>query len=74
MQSTLLSSLWLALVSFAVLPAARADVKLADGTMLPEKPYFIVSYLEVAPGATTSASTPPTPRSSAKSRPPRCSS
>jgi quinol monooxygenase YgiN len=49
MQSAFRTSLWLAAASFALLPAVRADVKMADGTMLPDKPYFIVSYIEVAP-------------------------
>lgn len=31
--------------------SAEAQVKLADGTMLPEKPSFIVSYIEVAPAS-----------------------
>jgi len=42
----------LATLSFGLLPAAHADVKLSNGTMLPDKPYFIVSYIEVAPAAT----------------------
>jgi quinol monooxygenase YgiN len=55
MQSALRTSLWLALVSFAVLPAVRADVKMADGTMLSDKPYFIVSYVEVEPRSAAKA-------------------
>jgi len=55
MQSALRTSLWLALASFALMPPVQADVKLADGTMLSDKPYFIVTYIEVAPGATDKA-------------------
>jgi quinol monooxygenase YgiN len=43
------------MLSLAVASGANADVKLADGTMLPEKPYFIVSYIEVAPAAAAKA-------------------
>jgi quinol monooxygenase YgiN len=39
------------LLAFAGTSIARADVKLGDGTILPEAPYFIVSYIEVAPDA-----------------------
>lgn len=41
----------LAILSFGLLPAAHADVKLSNGTMLSDKPYFIVSYIEVAPAS-----------------------
>ena len=37
-----------ALLGLAVVPAV-AQVKLANGTLLPEKPYFIVTYIEAAP-------------------------
>lgn len=39
------------LLAFAGASAAWADVKLRDGTVLSDKPYFIVSYIEVAPDA-----------------------
>jgi quinol monooxygenase YgiN len=45
---TLLAGL---LLAFAGTSIARADVKLGNGTMLSDKPYFIVSYIEVAPDA-----------------------
>ena len=38
-----------AMLSLVVAHPALADVKLRDGTVLPEKPYFIVTYIEVAP-------------------------
>jgi quinol monooxygenase YgiN len=38
-----------AMLSLAVAHPALAEVKLRDGTVLPEKPYFIVTYIEVAP-------------------------
>jgi quinol monooxygenase YgiN len=34
----------------AAQPALAQQVKLRDGTLLPEKPFFIVTYIEVAPG------------------------
>jgi quinol monooxygenase YgiN len=37
------------LLSFAGTLAANADVKLSNGTMLLDKPYFIVTYIEAAP-------------------------
>ena len=40
-------SLWLTAAT-----ASLADVKLGDGTMLSDKPYFIVSYVEAAPSST----------------------
>lgn len=43
----LLSSV--AMLSLVVAHPALAEVKLRDGTVLPEKPYFIVTYIEVAP-------------------------
>jgi len=55
MQSALRTSLWPVLALLGLMPAVQADVKLADGTMLSDKPYFIVSYIEVAPGATDKA-------------------
>jgi quinol monooxygenase YgiN len=39
----------LAVLFAAAAPAAHADVKLANGTMLPDKPTFIVTYIEAAP-------------------------
>jgi quinol monooxygenase YgiN len=38
-----------ALLSLAAAPYAQAEVKLRDGTVLSEKPYFIVTYIEAAP-------------------------
>ena len=38
-----------AMLSLVVAHPALAEVKLRDGTVLPEKPYFIVTYIEVAP-------------------------
>ena len=38
-----------AMLSLVVAQPALAEVKLRDGTVLPEKPYFIVTYIEVAP-------------------------
>jgi quinol monooxygenase YgiN len=49
MQSLLRTSFVLAILSFGLLPAAHADVKLSNGTMLPDKPYFIVTYIEADP-------------------------
>ena len=43
-------------LSLVFAPAAMAaEVKLANGTMLPDKPYFIVTYIEVAPSETQKA-------------------
>jgi quinol monooxygenase YgiN len=39
------------LLAFASASITRADVKLADGSMLSDKPYFIVSYIEASPSA-----------------------
>ena len=30
-------------------PALAQQVKLRDGTLLPEKPFFVVTYIEIAP-------------------------
>jgi quinol monooxygenase YgiN len=38
-----------ALLCLIVAPPAVAEVKLRDGTVLSEKPYFIVTYIEAAP-------------------------
>lgn len=38
-----------AILGLVVAHPALAEVKLRDGTVLPEKPYFIVTYIEVAP-------------------------
>jgi quinol monooxygenase YgiN len=43
-----------AMLSLVAHPAL-AEVKLRDGTVLPEKPYFIVTYIEVAPSETQKA-------------------
>ena len=40
---------------FASASLAAADVKLADGTVLSAKPFYIVTYVEVAPGDTATA-------------------
>lgn len=36
-------------------PIAQADVELSDGTVLPSEPYYIVSYVEVAPSSAAEA-------------------
>jgi quinol monooxygenase YgiN len=41
--------------TFGASSALSADVKLADGTMLPDKPYYIVTYVEVAPAEAAKA-------------------
>lgn len=38
-----------ALLCLIVAPSALAEVKLRDGTVLPEKPFLIVTYIEAAP-------------------------
>ena len=43
------------LLAFAGATVTRAEVKLADGTVLPDKPYFIVTYIEAAPDAARKA-------------------
>ncbi len=40
-----------ALLCVIVTPAALAEVKLKDGTVLPDQPYFVVTYIEAAPSA-----------------------
>lgn len=46
---------WKSLLGIALLglagahPALAQQVKLRDGTLLPEKPFFIVTYIEIAP-------------------------
>lgn len=42
--------LGLAVLCLSVAPAASVEVKLKDGTVLSDKPYFIVTYIEAAPG------------------------
>lgn len=37
------------LACLAAAPASAAEVKLGDGTMLSDKPYFVVTYIEAAP-------------------------
>ena len=49
----LLSGVAMLVLVFA--QSALAEVKLRDGTVLPEKPYFIVTYIEVAPSETQKA-------------------
>jgi quinol monooxygenase YgiN len=44
-----------ALLCLIVAPPALAQVKLSNGTMLPDKPFFIVTYIEVAPSETKKA-------------------
>ena len=39
------------LLALSSASAGAAEVKLRDGTVLPDKPYFIVSYIEAAPDA-----------------------
>jgi quinol monooxygenase YgiN len=49
MQSPLRILSVCAILALALLPAARADVKLSNGTVLSDKPYFVVTYVEAAP-------------------------
>jgi quinol monooxygenase YgiN len=42
-------------VMFGAATATAADVKLGDGTMLSAKPFYIVTYIEVDPGAAAKA-------------------
>lgn len=51
MKSLLRTVFVLAVLALGALPAAYADVKLGNGTLLPDKPYFIVSYIEAAPAS-----------------------
>jgi quinol monooxygenase YgiN len=44
-----------AVLGVAFAPPAPAQVKLANGTVLPERPFFIVTYIEVAPADTHKA-------------------
>ncbi len=39
-----------AFLAIVCTPSALAQVKLANGTVLPDAPFFIVTYIEVAPG------------------------
>ncbi len=43
------------IVMFGAASATAADVKLGDGTMLSAKPFYIVTYVEVAPSAAAKA-------------------
>ena len=47
MRSLMRNLLWLAVVSFGLVSAAQAQTKLRDGTVLSDKPYYIVTYIEV---------------------------
>ncbi len=51
MHSLLRTLSVVAMLSFGLLPAAHADVKLSNGTMLPDKPYFVVTYIEADPAS-----------------------
>jgi quinol monooxygenase YgiN len=42
-------------VPLVLASAAQAQVKLRDGTVLPEKPFYIVTYVEAAPAAAAQA-------------------
>jgi quinol monooxygenase YgiN len=42
-------------VVFAASSAPAADVKLANGTVLSAKPFYIVTYIEVDPSGTRAA-------------------
>lgn len=55
MQYLLRTLLVLAILSIGFLQVANAQVKLKDGTVLSGKPYFIVSYIEVAPASAGTA-------------------
>lgn len=48
MKSLLRPLLYLAVLSFALTPAVQAQTKLRNGTVLSDKPYFVVTYIEVA--------------------------
>ena len=51
MQSLLRSLFIVVLMPFSFLQDAHAQVKLSNGSILSDKPYFIVSYIEVAPAS-----------------------
>lgn len=42
-------------VTFGITSAKAGDVKLGDGTVLSAKPFYIVTYVEVAPGSIAAA-------------------
>jgi quinol monooxygenase YgiN len=49
MQSLLRTVVGIMVLSFA--PMAQADVELSDGTVLSSEPYYVVTYVEVAPSS-----------------------
>jgi quinol monooxygenase YgiN len=51
MQCSPRTLFFLAVLSFGLVPAALADVKLSNGTMLADKPYFVVTYIEADPAS-----------------------
>lgn len=53
MHPSLRTLLGLAFLSLVCAPASHADVRLSNGTMLSDKPYFIVTYIEADPAAVT---------------------
>ncbi len=55
MRLKLIESLLCLLISSGLATAAFGDTKLGDGTVLSDKPLFIVSYIEVAPGSEAKA-------------------
>lgn len=57
MQSLFRALFVLGILSCSLLQIAQAQVKLNNGTILPEKPYFIVSYIEAAPASAGSVAT-----------------
>jgi quinol monooxygenase YgiN len=48
--------LWFTVLLFGMMPAAHAQTKLRNGTILSDRPYHIVSYIEVAAKSTAQAS------------------
>lgn len=51
MRQSISLLLGLALLTFAGASPVNAEVKMCGGTVLPEKPYFVVTYVESAPDA-----------------------
>lgn len=51
MQSLLRALFFLALLPLSFPQVANAQVKLSNGTILSDKPYFIVSYIEASPAS-----------------------
>jgi quinol monooxygenase YgiN len=47
--------LWLIVLLFGLVPAAQAQTKLRNGAILSDKPYYIVTYIEVVAKSTAQA-------------------